>query len=286
MKTMASSNRAVFDGDVLAYKSGFSVERRYYSATVNGVQYKFSSLKQAKKDLPKDTEVVQKKEVGGLNQAKMNLVSMLRSVVREFQIADYSIYLSPEDVTKGYRYKAATTAGYKQNRKGEKPVHLKELRRFMVNELMAVIAPDDLEADDLLGMAAGTAMVCSIDKDLLMVPGVHYNLNNQSIVKSVQPGNLELTVGPAGKKKLKGCAFAWFCAQMILGDSVDNIKGIPGMGDVAAYNLLKDCKKAKDMLNCIEKVYKEKASMERFEENKTLLWINQAETFDEILEKY
>lgn len=280
------SNRAVFDGDVLAYKSGFSVERRYYSARAGGVQYKFASIKQATKELPKGIYITHEKEVGSLNQAKMNLVSMLRSVVREFRISDYSIYLSPEDVTKGYRYQTATTAGYKQNRKGEKPQYLQELRRFMVNDLMAVIAPDDLEADDLLGMAAGSAMVCSIDKDLLMVPGVHYNLNTKTIVKASNPGNLELTIGPAGKKKLKGFGFKWFCAQMILGDAVDNIKGIKGMGDVATYNLLKDCNRAKDMLKCIEKVYKEKESMDRFKENRTLLWINQPETFEEILEKY
>ena len=294
---MTALSRAVFDGDVLVYKAGFSVETRRY--TVHAVdddtfgqnfQRKTDALnfiKRVEADGFK-MELHHIKEVKPLRLAKLNLINIIQHAIKELKVKDYSIYLSPKDVTQGLRFKAAITRPYKGNRTGEKPKYYEVLREFAVRELQAVVAPDDLEADDLLGMASRTAIVCSIDKDLLMCPGVHYNLTTGDITKSAQPGSLHLVTAKDSRKTLKGYGFKWFCAQMLLGDSVDNIQGIKGMGSVGAFKELDSLNNTKDMWGCVQKIYKkhELEYTSRLEENKILLWINQPETFDEILEKY
>ena len=85
-----------------------------------------------------------------------------------------------------------------------------------------------LEADDLLGiMATGPerAIMVSIDKDLLTIPGILCN-----------PKTLKPTTTDA--KTAQRNHFY----QTLVGDSVDNYKGCPGIGAVKAAKLLdKEC---------------------------------------------
>lgn len=282
-------SKLAFDGDVLVYKSGFSVERRFY--ILNGdVTVRYQSKKDAlaackTANLTED-KIEHVTEADSIELAKMNAMSIMKMAHKDLDAEHAVVYLSPLDVSKGKRFSAGKTAPYKGNRKGAKPVHYKELRAWMMTRFNTVVAPDELEADDLLGLSAQDHAICSIDKDLLMVPGVHYNLTNKKIVKASHPGALSLEKDKSGIKKLRGYGFAWFCAQMILGDMVDNIIGVKGMGSVAAYNYLKDCKTAKEYWAAIVKLYEQKLDMDRLEENKVLLWISQAESFEDILEKY
>lgn len=283
-------SRAVFDGDVLVYKAGFSVEHKYYSISTPGVDYQFSRLREAEKKIGELEEIGNSaivesiKDVGTLKQAELNMISLIRKSIKDLGVRDYTIYLSPEDVTKGIRYQSAKTLVYKGNRKGEKPIHYKSLRAFAIRELSSVVAPDDLEADDMLGMSSRSSIICSIDKDLMMVPGTHYNLNTGLITQAKNPGVLNLITNTGGKKVLKGTGFKWFCAQMILGDAIDNIQGVRGVGVVGTYKLLNPFNKPQDMWDSVVKLYKEKGLDEdRIMENKMLLWINQPQTFEEIL---
>jgi len=104
---------------------------------------------------------------------------------------------------------------YKANRKDKpKPRWLQELREHLVMGWNATISEGN-EADDELGIAQCNAtentVICSIDKDLLMIPGNHYNfVKNEHRVVSVLDG----------KKMLY--------YQLIMGDSADNIFGFDG----------------------------------------------------------
>jgi len=104
---------------------------------------------------------------------------------------------------------------YKANRKDKpKPRWLQELREHLVLGWGATISEGN-EADDELGIAQVTStentVIASIDKDLLMIPGNHYNF-----VK-----NEHKTVSYLEGQKM-------FYYQLIMGDSSDNIFGFDG----------------------------------------------------------
>lgn len=89
-----------------------------------------------------------------------------------------------------------------------------------------VIAEPRLEADDLMGIYASRDddneyVVCSIDKDLMMIPGAHLNLDSMK----------ETVVHPD-----QGRAF--FEKQILTGDSTDGIPGLKGCGPKGADKIL------------------------------------------------
>jgi len=66
---------------------------------------------------------------------------------------------------------------YKANRKDKEPPRfLQQCREFLIKEWNAQVS-DGCEADDLLGIyqQKEDTKIISLDKDLLMVPGWHYN---------------------------------------------------------------------------------------------------------------
>lgn len=100
------------------------------------------------------------------------------------------------------------------------------------------------ETDDWLRIwrnetvAAGDdCIISSIDKDLLIIPGVHYNIKKREFMEVSQVD-------------------AWrnLYEQLLKGDPTDNIPGLPGVGPVKAKNLLAACRTEEEMQEvvCIE----------------------------------
>ncbi len=121
---------------------------------------------------------------------------------------------------------------------------------------------DNIEADDALGLKQDSdTMICSIDKDLLMCEGNHYNF----VKKEFKQVTSE-----------EGTRF--FYQQMITGDSADNILGIRGLGKVKASKLLKDTAR-KNWDNMLLDLYIQEFGYEegrnRCVQNSQLLWILQ-----------
>jgi hypothetical protein len=88
----------------------------------------------------------------------------------------------------------------------------------------------DLEADDVVCWLAEMAatdgkdyVVCSPDKDLKQIPGVHYDYSK----------DIKCTVTPEE-------ADYHFWMQMLTGDETDNIAGVPGIGEKKASEILKN----------------------------------------------
>jgi len=101
------------------------------------------------------------------------------------------------------------------------PRALKYLKKMMQDRYNCIMEPG-LEADDLLGIAASskTAIAVTIDKDLLQVPGYHWNPD-----KNEDPWEIS---------ELRA---SWnFHRQWLMGDSTDGLKGIPKMGPKTAEN--------------------------------------------------
>jgi hypothetical protein len=188
-------------------------------------------------------------------------------------------------VTEGrtFRYALATSRPYKGNRAEKKPWHFRNLTAHMVNVLGAQ-AVQQLEADDRLAIdhlaSDGTTVLCSRDKDLRQVPGFFYSweLGNQPAYgpKVIDPlGDLVLKPGAAKKPpKLSGSGFKFFCAQVIMGDSTDNIPGLPGYGPAAAYEILNECDTEHDCLLAVEAAYEvEEMSDDYLLEQGRLCWV-------------
>lgn len=106
-------------------------------------------------------------------------------------------------------------SAYKANRVGKPPpVHLEACREHLVIFWKAIVA-DGVEADDTCAMAltkhGENAILVSLDKDLLQVPGWHFNFvkNTTSYITPID---------------------GWrnFFAQLIAGDGADNIPSYDG----------------------------------------------------------
>lgn len=126
-------------------------------------------------------------------------------------------------IMSGHSFKKDIFPGYKNNRKADEEFGL--FRDYVKENVKDVIVAENLEADDLITfMNAYTgyeAIVFSDDKDLRK-----YN----PICGRINPGEDILeTFGDMSPEQL---------IQMITGDSIDNIKGIPRKGEVWARKYL------------------------------------------------
>jgi len=180
----------------------------------------------------------------------------LRTIIQKFPELPYVIVISSTAPT--FRAEIAKTVPYKGHRKTEKPVFYHELRQHLLDKWKAYETVDGLEADDFIGIHADkNTIISSIDKDLLMIPCKgHYNPNKNTLTKV--------------KRNLY-----WFWFQMLVGDKADNIKGLEGIGDVKATEILKGVK-LKDMKMLVYSKYVEEfgdKAQERFHENAQLLFI-------------
>lgn len=121
---------------------------------------------------------------------------------------------------------------YKANRADSRqPLIRRALTEWAQEEYECFVRPT-LEGDDVLGILAtrsnpknDTFIVCTIDKDLKTIPGLHYNIKHDKM--------FEVTVEEADR---------WHLTQALTGDATDGYAGCPGIGPVAAKKILdKDC---------------------------------------------
>jgi hypothetical protein len=168
-------------------------------------------------------------------------------------------YLTGKD---NYRHDIAKTKPYKGNRKdAPRPVHLHSLREYLITAWDFRVA-NEQEADDAIGIHAtltrDNSIIVSIDKDLDMIPGHHYNpvkkdhyyVNDKDAIKN-------------------------FYRQILTGDKVDNVQGLRGIGPKKADKILGDFDTDLAMYEAVLKAYDGDA--ERVLENGQLLWIRRKE---------
>lgn len=177
-----------------------------------------------------------------------------------------------------FREQVAVTKPYKGTRKGAKPVHFDNLTAYILTNYDCRVAYY-VEADDLMALdqSDGT-IICSRDKDLRMVEGWQYGWEcgrqpsfGPELV--TRKGYITLDVKQG---KLKGVGLKFFFAQMLTGDTVDNIPGCAKVGAVKAFNILNPLEKKKDCENAVIECYKNAygdAWKEMLIEQSQLLWM-------------
>lgn len=191
---------ALIDGDILCYRVGFSTETE-----------------------PEDIALVR-------------MDNYIEEILFGSQASEYEIFLTGNNNFRKKLYPA-----YKANRKNTpKPKHIQALRQHLIDVEGAVVS-DGQEADDELGIRqTHETVICSIDKDLLMIPGRHYNFVKQqhSMVSNAE-----------GRYN--------FYQQLLTGDKTDNIPGIYGLGPIKAAALLAGCQTKEEYNAVVLKAYQQ-----------------------------
>lgn len=174
---------ALIDGDIVAYRSAASCEPN------------------KKRPYQEPLEV-----------AILRAEELMKRIVDETKATAYICYLSG-----GSNFRYTYNPEYKANRTDvPRPPWLQPVREYLVTDWNAKVE-DDQEADDAMGIAQctaekGTTTICTIDKDLLMIPGFHYNF-----------------VTGEHREQFPIPAIRHFYYQLIMGDRTDNIFGFDGL---------------------------------------------------------
>lgn len=192
------------------------------------------------------------------NHAMFTAKRVLEQIIDKFDRGlEFKLYLTGPG---NYREALAKEQPYKGNRTQPKPKYLGVIRDYMVQHWQAQVICDR-EADDALGCAqTDQTCIVTIDKDLNMIPGAHYN----------PVRNLYYEVDELG-------GWRFFFTQCLTGDRIDNIKGIDGIGPKRAEALLKDANSRVELerrvINKYVEVYGKQKGMELLGERGSLLWI-------------
>ncbi len=217
------SQRLYIDTDILLYRTGFMTQRRIYTITEEGATRPLlvttkkvevnAWLKERQGRTPNRKYELHTGplEVDPPFQAIFTLKASVNSICQEVGIWDTVLCLTGDT---NFRDDVATIQGYKSNRDDKpKPETYDALKRYVMGRHDCVVS-DGEEADDVMSIALMQGhVIATLDKDLNNTPGTHYNFAAKKMYYVNEPSALHN-----------------FYAQMLIGDTADNIPGIKGMG--------------------------------------------------------
>lgn len=178
-----------------------------------------------------------------LSETKLSekIYDILNIVGQSYNVDKYYVFVKGSN---NFRYKIF--ADYKKNRPAKHPI-IDVLNQYLVENFGAIEA-HNAESDDYvfsysqLPEHKGRSIMCSVDKDLLQIPGIHYDYQKNKF------HNID---DETARYKL--------AIQMIMGDAADGIPGLRGYGPKKAEKIIKigmsafSCTKAilrEYILNC------------------------------------
>lgn len=214
---------ALIDGDLIAYPVAASCEKRDREGNLLEVSDEETSILRCDK--------------------------AAQDILDGLEATHYKMFLSGKN-----NFRKRINSEYKANRKDKpQPIYLQLCRDFLIREWNAEIS-EGCEADDLLGInQAEETIICTFDKDLDMIPGLHYNWKTRNIYSV---------------SEIEGLKF--FYKQLLIGDKADNIFGVDGIGPVKAAKLIDPLEHEEDMLKVVKELYKDD---KRLCINMECLWI-------------
>lgn len=183
------------------------------------------------------------------------------------------IFITPTNCAKCNRYFYPTVKVYQDQRKKRQEIPLKgPLKGHLLNNPdeyaqhgIRVAASDWFEADDLMIIHAhelgDDGIVCSGDKDLRLTPGPWWD-NEIGRVNTIPNrfGYLYWDEDAPNNARCKGRGTKFFWAQMLMGDSADNVKGIQTYngrlcGPAAAFEILHEIESESEAANLVCRAY-------------------------------
>lgn len=222
---MSNIDRCFIDADVIRYAAGFAAEGEPVENCLHSVKL------------------------------------MIENCVAKTGATEYTCYLTGKG---NFRIELATIKPYKGNRPDRKPEHYEAITKYVMRHHNGEMV-EGMEADDAMAIAqTEETCICTIDKDLDMVEGWHYNWRK----------DLKYYVSPTD-------ALHNFYYQLLVGDAVDNIQGCPGIGPKKATTLIKEHGHDEEELYwAVLCEYNKKYAkpMEALIENARLLWMMRTPT--------
>lgn len=222
-----SNRKVLIDGDIIAYRSAFATQDK----------------------LPKDAE-----------EKFETLLDYILEQCLDFPTPDqYVVFLTGRG---NFRNDVAKSHIYKGNRKNvDKPIHLSHVRQYAIEKFNAIVSEGE-EADDLIAIAATqigpSAIVASIDKDMMQIPCKHYNFGRDKWYTVNEWDGLK-----------------FFYTQILTGDTADNIIGLHRVGPKTAEKMLDGATTEQEMFRRCVEAYG--GDTDRVVENARLLWLRREE---------
>ena len=180
---------------------------------------------------------------------------LIDNILVNTEATEYRLFLTGKN---NFRY--TIYPEYKAHRPKEKPFWLEKCRQYLIATFNAEVV-NGQEADDALGIAqTEDTIICSIDKDLLMIPGRHYNFVKDEFQEVTNDSGMR-----------------HFYMQCLTGDRSDNIKGIEQIGPKKAEKILVGCVTEQELFNAVREAY---SNDEEFLMNGRVLWIRRKENED------
>lgn len=189
-------------------------------------------------------------------QTMGNYISEIISDLAEYY-ENHQVYLTGSS---NFRNEIAVSQPYKGSRPSRKPVHKDLLREYMLDAWKAELS-DNMEADDCIAMKSTElehkSIICSLDKDFLQIPTKIYDYTKK-IMKEVDERS----------------ATEWLYRQALMGDRVDNIPGVHGVGPKKAEKALQDWTTERELYERCLKLYEEnELDADRLYESLQLLYL-------------
>lgn len=252
--------KTLIDYDIVCYSCGFASQHTYYSITDKMFDSKSEAEAYQTQFELFDEEITPKVIAEPVEHALYTAKQLINRIVVATKATSYEGYLTGEG---NYRENIATIQPYKGNRTSSKPVHYAAIKEYLIKHHKAQVV-EGQEADDMLGINQGTdTCIATIDKDLNMISGLHYNWQKDELYAVDQQ-----------------TADKWFFTQLLMGDPTDNIRGIHRMGLKKAEKVLQDLTNWDEMELAVAMAYAcsdyedpEAAMIE----NGQLLWIRRQE---------
>jgi hypothetical protein len=181
------------------------------------------------------------------------------------------LHLTSSTSHKAGRFNIIAHKPYQGQREGKaKPALLEATRQAVANEAnwlkeYTVVMNHIVEADDAMITDAYRlkehGLIWSEDKDLRMTPYPYWDIKCGCIMHANGFGSLHLEYTPAGQVKLLGYGLKFFWAQMLMGDTADNIKGVIKLegklcGPKGAYDFLSSYDTACGTCNAVIDAYR------------------------------
>lgn len=250
MNSTCSALNPLLDLDPVVYAAGFSAD---------------AEIKKDLKENGMDPDFAE--EIDYLHIALGNTKSAVEGMLYPFPDRTYyKGYLTGKG---NFREKVATLKPYKGNRDpNHKPKYYKEIREYLLSYFDVEVV-DGMEADDAIGIAQfknpdRSTCIVSIDKDMKMIPGWHYNPRSGDI--------FNVSLYEADRFLL------W---QMLVGDPTDNIPGVNKIGPKTADKILEEfdgdnAGLENRVMELYVKQYGPEEGPRAYEEVRQLLWIRRS----------
>lgn len=217
--------KVLVDGDLVVFRAAFAAEKAHYTLRYEKlgrvVEHPFDTDKELKTFVKEaaitEYDRLRERHLEPVSHVHSNIRSLLGQIEKRTGEACPIIYLTGQG-----NFRRNITKTYKANRDPTMRPHYEEAaRQYLKTYHQAYIVPG-IEADDAIGLEMDDTAICvSLDKDLDMLPGQHYNWVQDRLY----------TITPHE-------AHTHFYAQMLTGDRADNVFGIPGIGPQTAARLL------------------------------------------------